>query len=42
MMEDKDLFEQPGKVTVVASLLWLGVAVMAAFMSLAIWWRWLA
>lgn len=41
-MDDKDLFEQPGKVMVVAGLLWLGVAMMAGGMGLAIWWRWLA
>lgn len=31
-MEDKDLFEQPGKVMVISSVLRLGVA--------AIWGRW--
>jgi len=39
-MEDKDLFEQPGKVMVIASVLWLGVAVMVVCMALAIWGRW--
>ena len=39
-MDDRDLFEQPGKVMVIASVLWLGVAVMVVCMALAIWWRW--
>jgi len=46
MMDDEDFFKQPEdaaqSVLVVASLLWLGVAVMAACMSLAVWWRWIA
>jgi hypothetical protein len=39
-MEDKDLFEQPGKVMAIASILWLGVAVMVVCMALAIWREW--
>lgn len=39
-MEDKDLFEQPGKVMAIASVLWLCVAAMVVCMAFAIWGRW--